>query len=392
MRSLYIHVPFCQSKCSYCGFYSFVPNNGIKWVKLWLRALELEIQRRELQLPMASLFIGGGTPTMLAPEDLAALFALLERSFIWQPAHRETEVEKTIEANPGTLDEVKIQTLRDGGINRISLGVQSFDDNLLARLGRCHVCADTYRSVEQLRRAGYKNINFDLMFGLPGQTLAIWQDTLRRAVDLGPTHLSLYALSLEPGTPLAKGMAERQISAFEPQTSELPDQVFDLDDDQQADMYAWAVDYLKQQGYGRYEISNFCREGYRCRHNWATWQGENYWGLGPGAVSTIDGVRTQNAELPLYNYRLKHGQSPYLEKEILSWRQCVSEYVFLHLRTEEGIDRRDFGQRFGVALEDIFGPIITKYIEKNVLRDNGDRLALEPAFFFTANTVLSDFM
>lgn len=407
MPSLYVHVPFCLKKCAYCAFYSLPltgkgrgkrESNVSSLIRTYLDALakEIVIRREKVPTGVFSLFIGGGTPTALDEEQLDQLLGMTAEAFSFiaegENAVQNSAVEKTIEANPGTLSEKKAGILVRHGINRVSLGVQSFNDRILKTVGRIHTAEDVYTGVGLLRKAGIGNLNLDLIFGLPGQTLADWQETLKKAVSVCPEHLSLYALTLEKGTPLA----QKYLSPTDSFTNRTePDLPFLPDDDLQADMYEWAADFLKKEGYVHYEIANFALPGYECRHNLAYWQGKDYIGLGPGAVSCLDGIRTKNPEdLDKYAEMADRGIEPSAggETENLTREERISEYVILGLRTLAGIDLFLFEKKFNITMQDIYGEIMEKYIERKVLLVERGRLRLNPSYFFVANAILRKFI
>ncbi len=391
--SLYVHIPFCLKKCDYCAFYSV---NWYESVSLcYLLGMELEIPARLPEAPegVFSLFLGGGTPTALPNMDLDRLLNLIHTHFTFTaPPDRKDaaySIEKTSEANPGTLDTEKLKTLTHYQINRISLGAQSFNDKLLQAIGRIHSAADIQSSVGIIRKAGITNLNLDLMFGLPGQTMADWQDTVKQAVVLEPEHLSVYGLTLEEGTPLQQRFSVVESESGCIRQTDLPD------DDLQADMAEWTAEYLYKHGYGHYEISNYAKPGYECRHNLAYWDGRDYIGLGPGAVSCSNAVRKQNvADVKRYTSLLRSGQSPYdhSETEQLTRNQQISEYVMLKLRTAAGIDLEEFEQRFNDSFQDIYGHILANYMDRNVLIMEARTIRLSPRYFFVANAVMREFM
>jgi len=427
--TLYVHVPFCQKKCSYCAFYSVPlfaedrreesPHLPVEsaLVKNYLNGVRQEIELRKKEAPagVSSLFIGGGTPTVLKPKQLDGLLSEIHKHFKFLPAAENTSqpyvkkipaqppgtVEKTVEANPGTLTPEKLAVLMNYGINRISLGAQCFNNKMLKVIGRIHSVEEIHAAVRSVRKAGIANLNLDLIFGLPGQTLADWQDTLQQALQCSPEHLSLYALTLEENTPLGKRYlpqtGEKTVQQGVPDREKTLDQgiLFLPDDDLQADMYEWAVNYLAEQGYIRYEISNFARPGYECSHNLAYWHGEEYLGLGSGAVSCLQGVRAKNIEdIKVYAQLLAAGCRPWdrQETEYLTLKQQISEYIMLGLRTAEGIDCRAFYEKFKISLQDIYGQILANYIDRSILILSNGWLRVNPSYFFVANTILLDFM
>ena len=269
---LYLHIPFCKSKCAYCDFYS-LPHSEEKmdaYAAALLRHLE-EVAPRCTAHTVDTVYFGGGTPSYLGEKQLTHLLKAVKKRF-----HVPSDAEITLEANPDSAGDWKaLRTLRKAGFNRISLGVQAADDDLLRRIGRVHTWEQALSAAAAARMAGFDNLSLDLIYGLPGQTLEAWQDTLRSAAALEPQHLSCYGLKVEPGTPLWQ----------QRDSADLPD------DDTQADMYLWTVDYLQKKGYGQYEISNFAQPGYESRHNLKYWTLGEYAGFGPGAHSDMGGVR-----------------------------------------------------------------------------------------------------
>lgn len=375
MPSLYVHVPFCVRKCAYCAFYS-VPLKNSK-VQDYLKGLKKEINLRQKDAleGVSSLFLGGGTPTALAEEQLEALLSLLKQNFDIPDAS-----EQTIEGNPGTLTREKLQILRRAGINRISLGVQSFDDALLRQIGRIHTVQDVRQGVRLIREAGFKNLNLDLMFGLPDQSLRDWQASLKEAVQLEPEHLSIYGLMVEEDTPLSLNAKLLEL---------LPD------DDAQAEMYAWTREYLQKAGYHHYETSNFARPGFECQHNLGYWRGEDYLGLGPGAVGCISKVRSKNSEdIKQYLEKLEQDLLPHdaNEVETLSEGDRMAERMILGLRLSQGVNLKTFKQEFGQDIQDIYREVLERYLRKGILILDKETLRLDPDYWFVANSVLQEFV
>ncbi|MGI5901663.1 MAG: radical SAM family heme chaperone HemW [Desulfitobacteriia bacterium] len=381
MLGLYIHVPFCLKKCSYCSFFSVPRTEQVLRIK-FLEGLEYEIQLRfkEVLAGVSSLFIGGGTPTVLETEELERILKAIHARFEFAPP--DLAVEKTVEANPGTLTSEKLAVLKKYGINRISLGAQSFTDSVLKTIGRSHRASDITRSVKLIRDHKIDNLNLDLIFGLPGQNILDWEKTLRQAVALEPEHLSLYALSVDEGTPLW-----HQVNADRNNLLQIPD------DDLQADMYDLAVEYLKSRGYSHYEISNFALPGYECRHNLSYWEAKDYIGVGPGAVSSQQKTRTKNIE-NIYGYwaRLKKGVMPIESSETLSEDQILFEYIMLGLRTAKGIDKELFARKFGCDIRDIYGEVLSDYKKKKFLLEEDGRIRIHPSYYFVANSIISGFL
>ena len=382
MPSLYIHVPFCVRKCDYCAFYSQALINCPKdLISVYLEGLEAEMvkRRKDATQGVSTLFIGGGTPTALQDRELERLMAMIHRHF-----HLNPGAENTIEGNPGTLTLSKLTILRRYGINRFSIGVQSFNDRLLSAVGRLHTAQEAREAIGRLRATGFDNINLDLMFGLPGQDMTVWQASLEEALTYTPEHLSLYGLMLEEGTPLYERYRVDNAG-----NDPLPD------DDLQAEMHDWAVKRLKQAGYTNYETSNFARPGYECRHNLGYWRGEDYLGLGPGGVSCLNRVRWKNIEeVRTYQSRLHNGQDPVEEvgREALSLHECMAERMILGLRLEEGVNLTSFRDDFGVDLRDKYRDVLEHYKNKGVFTLQGGYLRLNPKYAFVANSILRDFV
>ena len=328
---LYLHIPFCRSKCAYCDFYS-LPAGGAEAMDRYAAALDRALEEARglaSRYRVDSVYFGGGTPSYFGSRRLAGLLeAILER----YPVDSGAEI--TLEANPDSLeDPADILALRRAGFNRVSLGVQSADDRQLRALGRPHTFAQAARAVSLLRQGGFQNLSLDLIYGLAGQSLADWQETVERTAALEPEHLSCYGLKLEEGTPLWR---RRSRLSFP-------------DGDLQADMYLWTVERLGQLGYGQYEISNFARPGYPSRHNLKYWTLEEYAGFGPGAHSDVGGARWA---LPRDLEAFCRG-ALLPEREAIGPLERLREYLLLGLRTAEGISREEFSRRGGPS----FAPV-----------------------------------
>lgn len=330
MLSLYVHIPFCVSKCSYCGFYSTL--YGARAADAWLHALEREIALYAdllAERTAGTVYIGGGTPTVLSPEQLDRLLSMLHARVLIEPG-----AEVTIEANPGTLTTERMDVLRHAGVTRLSIGVQSFSDDILAALGRAHTAAEALQAVERARQSGFDAIGIDLIYGVPGQGREEWERTLRTALGLRPEHLSLYSLSADDGSRL-----KRQCDAG---AVTLPD------DDLTALQYFDACATLAQGGYRHYEISNFCRPGRECRHNLNYWARGEYLGLGPSAWSFIGERRWRNlADTAAYVERLASGRPVVEHVDSAGQEVALSETLMLRLRTAAGIDLSWFSSVFG---------------------------------------------
>ncbi len=330
MLSLYIHVPFCVRKCHYCGFYSTTYTQ--KTADGYISALRKEVAGHQGAFGSRvfdSVYVGGGTPTVLLPDQLRELLSIATEHFQVDPG-----AEMTIEANPGTVSKDKLELLHACGINRLSLGVQSFSDDVLKTLGRLHNAREAHDAYMLSRKTGFTNIGIDLIYGIPGQTMAGWDDTLAKAISLTPEHISAYSLSLDEGSLF---MVEAEAGRFV-----LPD------DELVAAMYEVAVNRLTGAGYERYEISNFSFPGFACRHNRNYWERGEYLGLGPAAWSFIGNRRYRAiADVHEYTRRLNDGLSVIEEEEVVGPHQAAKETVMLGLRTARGVDVMCYERKYG---------------------------------------------
>lgn len=321
----YLHIPFCTSICSYCDFTSFAGQESK--MAAYVDALCLEIHNSSLKGPLQTVYFGGGTPSLLAPEKLGQILTGLRAK-----AGFGENIEISMEANPETVDRERLQAYRDLGVNRLSFGAQAVQKEILKKLGRGHEWERVEKAFQEAREADFANINLDLMFGLPGQNLEMVQESLYKAVELNPEHFSLYALQVEEGTPLSRQVAEGL---------NLPSE------DTVADEYAWAQHFLASRGYEQYEVSNFAKPGCACRHNWNIWRGEDYWGFGVSAVGTVGGVRHSHGEdLMEYVRQVKAGgellQLEHLPEDTRSW-----EKLMLGLRTKDGVEKAEADRHAG---------------------------------------------
>jgi len=323
---------------------------------------------------VVSIFVGGGTPTALAESELERLAAALGRI-----ATRDDVCEFTVEANPASLDGAKADVLRAAGVSRISLGAQSFHAGELETLGRIHGPNDIARTVELIRRAGFRRLNLDLIFGIPGQTPASWSESLRRAIDLGPDHLACYALTYEPGTSLHERLVAGLIRPCDEATAPA--------------MYEHAMDVLSAAAHDHYEISNFARPGGRCLHNLGYWTGEPYLGVGPASAAYLDGVRTRNVEdVEEYAERIRAGRSPVVDREELTGAAKAGELAMLRLRLIEGIDLADFRRRTGFDARRLFRQAIEVHEAAGRLAVTDTHVRLTRAGVMVADSVIGDFL
>lgn len=451
--SLYLHLPFCVRKCRYCDFLSGPYDAAVR--RRYLRALETEIQlsaetfsngsfslesfsngkfslesfgngkfglesfgflkrgadfagNGNERLSADTVFLGGGTPSLLDADELAHLMAVLSESFRILPG-----AEITMECNPGTVDREKLLAFREAGINRLSIGVQSFRDEELKLLGRIHTAEEARQCVLDARWAGFDNISLDLISALPGQNIGQWMESLREAAALAPEHISAYSLILEDGTPLKE-------AALEGKLPHLPDE------DEDRKMYHDTRSFLAEHGYHRYEISNYAKKGFESRHNSGYWTGHPYLGFGIGSASFYAGCRwSHTRSMTSYLQALESAgssagaltksdgeslssaekatghrcqeyaevlESIYEEKEILSERDRMAEFMFLGLRRMQGVSEAEFLRRFGRTMEEVYGPVLKRYQELHMLQREGGRIFLTERGIDVSNAVMADFL
>lgn len=367
---LYVHIPFCVRKCQYCDFLSGPSDEETK--DRYIEALLKEIRAAEHteDYEIVSVFIGGGTPSALKAEAIASIMRTLQEQFFFCE-----DAEVTIEANPGTVDLEKLTIYRNVGINRLSLGLQSTDAEELKLLGRIHSYEEFLKSYEWAREAGFSNINIDLMFAIPGQTGEAWRQHLYQVAELNPEHISAYSLIIEEGTPFAE------------QNLDLPDE------DTEYQMYEDTAEILERYGYRQYEISNYAKQGYMCRHNAGYWQRREYLGFGLGASSLYGGMRFSNTH-QMQEY-LKESRNPdQIRKDVtfLSRNERIEEFMFLGLRMTEGISEKKFEENFDVRLMDVYGDILQKYEETGFMEHIETKWRLTRKGIHVSNHILADFL
>ena len=386
---LYLHIPFCVKKCGYCDFLSYPPGEGEKKAYVSLLRKEIRLWKGKTDCPVDSVFFGGGTPSLLEGQELEQILECLRDVFVF-----EKDCEITLESNPGTLDEEKLRDFKRLGINRLSLGVQSFQDDILRFLGRIHTADQALTQFELARKAGFSNINLDLMFSLPGLSMQGWEKTLRRALSLEPEHLSYYGLILEEGTPFYQAYEEGRLGQ----------------EDEELDrrQYWYTVDTLAGRGYRPYEISNAARDGLACRHNLKYWSLSPYLGFGLGAHSYFEGRRMENTRDPrAYQRALEEERAlseegecpdgffcpPCVEKlHLNTLREDMEEFMFLGLRKTEGVKLSRFERRFGVDFFQVYPDQVKKLKGRGLLAQEGDRLFLTPRGIDISNSVMCEFL
>lgn len=372
-NGLYIHFPFCISKCNYCDFYSI--NYSDELLQQYLAALFLEIDLYEncYSKEIATVYIGGGTPSLLEPEYLARLMDKIYSSFI---ISKKAEI--TMESNPSSLNREKLLLYKKAGINRLSLGVQSFNDWELQLLGRLHDSRTAINIINHVAEI-FDNYNLDLIFALPGQKKKDWQDTLDIVLNFNPPHLSLYNLQIEKETPFYKMYKQGELEL--------------IDEEIDADIYLESRENLLAEGYQQYEISNYAKKGFQSHHNKLYWEFKPYLGLGPAAHS-FDGLsRFYNySSLKLYINKLKDGKLPTAEFVRLRRSELMSEMLFMGLRQLKGINPAEFKERFSVSLVDIYGKAIAKLLDKELIEYSNERLHLTENGLLLGNEVFMEFL
>lgn len=393
--SIYIHVPFCVRKCLYCDFLSFpVDGLGNKYsrekagagrgthrqgMESYVNLLEREIRQNAenyTEYRVISIFWGGGTPSILPAEDVSRIMEVVKENY-----QIAGDAEITIEMNPGTADACKLRQYITAGMNRISIGLQSADDKELARIGRIHDYGAFLETYELARNAGFCNINIDIMASLPGQGVSSYEKTLRNVAALEPEHISAYSLILEEGTPLYENQSDYQFPSEE----------------EDREMYTLTKEYLASCGYHRYEISNYAKKGFECRHNKVYWQRGDYLGVGLGASSMVQNVRWKNPDDMMaygaYVGRLAGEQEKFvLDRQILAVPEQMEEYMFLGLRMMCGVSRREFAGVFGCRIEEVYGEVIDRLCRQGLLSQGKERIRLTDRGIDVSNYAMSQFL
>ncbi len=370
---IYVHVPFCRSKCQYCDFYS-IPDKDETTADAYLDAVCRHIKETGPLAPnhyVDTIYFGGGTPSYFGAEGLATILTAIRRSF-----DVAGDAEITFEANPESVQDSLLKRLRAEGFNRVSLGIQCDDDEILRKIGRPHTFEQAVNAYHRIRRAGFQNVSVDLMYGLPNQSLMSWRNTLENVLTLKPEHISCYGLKVEEGTPLY----------------EYRDRCNLADDDTQADMYLAAVEILKGYGYRQYEISNFAKRGKVSRHNLKYWTGMEYIGFGPDASSDFAGKRyTYVRSLPQYIAGIREGGQIISEISEIPVRERAGEYLMMRLRTIGGINRQEYESSYLLP----FGPledVLRANEARGLARCDNDRWHLTPQGFLVSNSIISDLL
>ena len=371
---LYLHMPFCVRKCAYCDFLSFPTDQETQ--NLYTRRLREDIDamgKKYGDIPVDTIFIGGGTPSV---PDSALIVGIMEH--VRKAFHVAEGAEISMEANPGTVTREKLTDYRRAGSNRLSFGLQSANDRELKLLGRIHTWAEFLESVHLARECGFTNINIDLMSALPGQTRESWKDTLKRVTDLNPEHISAYSLIIEDGTPFGEKYGSEEGRKLLP------------DEDSEREMYHETKRFLRDCGYERYEISNYAKPGRACRHNIGYWTGLPYLGLGLGASSYMDGCRfAVNSDMKQY---LEEKPGMFTDVEKLTKKDMEEEFFYVGLRMTAGVSLPEFERRFGVSAKDVYPGLMEMFVEEKAAVFQGDRFVLTDYGLDVSNYIMAQFL
>lgn len=372
---LYIHIPFCVKKCVYCDFLSFETSGEeqARYVNALLREIEqYAVIARKYRV--TTIFVGGGTPSILEGEYLRAIFDKVRETFVI-----EEDAEITIEVNPGTVTEEKVMTYKSIGINRVSIGLQATDDEELKLLGRIHCYEEFLETYHLFRKHGMTNINVDLISAIPKQTVKSWEETMNKVIALEPTHISAYSLIIEEGTSLYENLSDYE--------KWLPSE------EEERNMYHLTKSKLEDAEYVRYEISNYSKKGYECRHNLGYWERTDYLGIGLGSSSLLDNVRYSNeTDMEQYCDKCEKQEPVRIQQEILAVQAQKEEFMFLGLRRIEGVFKERFRIIFDESIETVYGDVIANLQEKGLLEETEESLRLTEYGIDVSNYVMSEFL
>lgn len=372
--SAYIHIPFCEHICYYCDFNKvFLEGQPVdEYIEALLKEARLALRQNPVE-KMETLYVGGGTPTSLTASQLERLLSGLREILPYNNG------EFTVEANPGDLNADKLDVMKNYGVNRLSMGVQTFDDRLLKKIGRKHTAQDVYDTIRLLEEKDFSNVTIDLIYALPGQSLESFRDTVTRVLALDLPHYALYSLILENQTMFMNWVRRGKMH--------LPEQELE------AQMYAETIDAMEKAGRKQYEISNFAKPGFESQHNLVYWNNQNYFGLGAGASGYLGNRRYKNRG-PIQHYlkSLKNDQLPVLEEEILNQKAQIEEEMFLGLRKILGVDKNVFENRFGLSMMDVYGDVIEKLKQQKLITETNSRVCLTEKGLFRGNDVFEEFL
>ena len=371
---IYVHVPFCRSKCDYCDFYSVITKDD-NLLDGYLDAVCTHIREAGALAPsylVDTVYFGGGTPTFFGADGMAAILTTIRKSF---DVARDAEI--TFEANPDSVSDRLLRRLRSEGFNRVSLGIQCDNDEILKKIGRPHNYAQAVTAVQRIRKMGFKNLSIDLMYGLPGQTLRAWQQTLKNVLKLTPEHISCYGLKVEEGTPLYDYKEFCKLA----------------DDDTQADMYLSAIEILQSYGYRQYEISNFCKRGHVSRHNLKYWNLNEYLGFGPNASSDFGGRRFSIIrDLRGYIDGIREGGQVLQDVQEVPPRERAGEYLMMRLRTSSGLDPKEYEKQYLLPFEPLQASLEACKERGLAAKTFDGRWHLTPTGFLVSNSIISDLL
>ncbi|MDU1401600.1 radical SAM family heme chaperone HemW [Clostridium sp.] len=369
--SLYIHIPFCKQKCLYCDFPSYAGKESL--INEYIRALNEEILRKCSKYKIASIFVGGGTPSYLNEINLESLLKTINLLDF------KDDFEFTIECNPGTLNEEKLVLMKNYNVNRISMGLQTTNDNILKEIGRIHSFEEFKKNYNQARKAGFENINVDLMFGLPNQSMKDWKVSLEDVMSLEPDHISAYSLIIEEGTCF--------YNLYNNDKLNIPNE------EEERSMYLFTKGFLKDYGYNQYEISNYAKANKECFHNKVYWKCNEYLGLGVSASSFVDEKRFKNIDdIKIYIEKINNNEDVTEEIHVNNINDDMEEFMFMGLRMIEGINLKIFKERFGKDVFDIYDEVIKNNIKKGLLVVDSEKLYLSEKGIELSNYVMSDFI
>ena len=376
MLGLYIHVPFCAQKCNYCDFNSYkIEEKNQKTDYLISIRKEMELYKEEFKSKeFTSVFLGGGTPSILTPEELTTLMENIYSNF-----NIGKDAEITMECNPGTLDKVKLKAIKSLGINRLSMGLQVTQDHHLKYIGRIHTYEQFEKNYKDAIEVGINNINVDLMYSLPNQSFDEWKETLNKIINLNPSHISAYSLILEEGTKFYDMYLNKEF--------ELNDEEVDIN------IYNYTIDTLCKNGYHQYEISNYSKEGYECKHNIVYWKCDNYLGLGPGASGYINNYRYSNiCDIKGYNKCLEYDKRPIEEINILSKKDEMEEFILMGLRMNKRLNLDEYYKRFNIDFKHRYNDILGKLKNLNLIIEQNNNIILTQRGREISNTVFVEFI
>ncbi|WP_280768518.1 radical SAM family heme chaperone HemW [Salipaludibacillus daqingensis] len=375
-KSLYVHVPFCEQICHYCDFNKFfLKNQPIdEYLELCASEMEKTVHSFPTDEGISTIYIGGGTPTSISTHQLQYLLAKVKQHFFLAE-----NVEFTVEVNPGSADEEKMAMLYEMGVNRLSIGAQTFDENLLKAINRDHEAKDVEKTVELARRVGINNLSIDMMFGLPRQTMSQWKSSLEIVCQMPIQHISAYSLKVEEKTVFYQLLRKGKLP--------MPGQ------ETEAEMYEYMLEKLNENGFHHYEISNFAKEGRQSLHNLTYWNNEEYYGIGAGAHSYMDGVRRANhGPLPKYMNALKNNELPYFEEHVVPTMEKMEEQMFMGLRKRNGVSIQEFQKKFGKDVYEVFPQVIEKLKKNLLLEEDKGRVKLTNKGLLLGNEVFEKFL